>query len=248
MGKKPTKKKMLPEAPERQANPDPLSTVLLSSAVGGAAMQVGGVIASKLIENTFGNKEREENPGREANPLGNLPPKAARMWEHVYESAQERGLSKSASAAQAWCSVKRHYYRKEEGGRWYKRKKPLSQDEYPPGCEPYEGRAAANPYGRPGPAWEPTGQVGVVTDWQREHADFAIRRWKHLAPWQEDDLTWREFARRIRATGDPGSLETAEVIETIPGYVKDWAITVDNPGEPPVTKKSVRKLKAKLLK
>lgn len=74
------------------------------------------------------------------NPLGNLPPKAARQWEHVYESAQKRGLSKSASAAQAWCAVKRGYYKK--GNRWLVRKKKLGQDEYPPGCEPYRGKAA----------------------------------------------------------------------------------------------------------
>lgn len=80
------------------------------------------------------------------NPLGNLPPKAARMWEHVYESSLERGLSKSGAAASAWCAVKRHYYKK--GERWHKRKDPLSRDEYPPGCEPFRG---ANPIeGMPG--------------------------------------------------------------------------------------------------
>lgn len=70
----------------------------------------------------------------ELNPLGNLPTKASRMWEHVYESAQERGQGKSAAAAQAWCAVKRQYHKK--GGRWLKRKKPLGANEQPPGCMP----------------------------------------------------------------------------------------------------------------
>jgi hypothetical protein len=71
---------------------------------------------------------------RDANPLGNLPPKASRMWEHVYESAQERGLAKGDAAAQAWCAVKRQYHKK--GNRWLKRKQPLGPKEQPPGCTP----------------------------------------------------------------------------------------------------------------
>jgi len=71
---------------------------------------------------------------RDSNPLGNLPSKATRMWEHVYESAQERGLDKGAAAAQAWCAVKRRYYKKN--GRWLRRKAPLGPDQQPPGCTP----------------------------------------------------------------------------------------------------------------
>jgi len=71
---------------------------------------------------------------RSSNPLGNLPAKAARQWESVYESAKGRGISSSAAAAQAWCAVKRRYYKK--GGRWLKRKRPLAPDEQPPGCTP----------------------------------------------------------------------------------------------------------------
>lgn len=56
------------------------------------------------------------------------------MWEEVYASSQERGLSKSASAAQAWCAVKRYYYKKK--GRWLRRKKPIAPDKQPPGCTP----------------------------------------------------------------------------------------------------------------
>jgi hypothetical protein len=89
------------------------------------------------------------------------------------------------------------------------------------------GKRSKNPRGKAGPSWEPSSQVGHATQTQSEAADFAIRRWHELAPWQERDLTWSEFGRRIRATGDPGSRETAKTIETIPGYVKDWALTAE---------------------
>lgn len=69
-------------------------------------MQVGAVVAGKFFEK------------REQNPLGTLPPKAARTWEHVYESAQERGADKSSAAAQAWGAVNRQYHK--EGNRWLK--------------------------------------------------------------------------------------------------------------------------------
>jgi len=91
-------------------------------------------------------RKRVRNPeNMEENPLGNLPAKASRMWELVYESAQDRGFSEGDSAAQAWCAVKRRYRKK--GGRWLKRKRPLKPHESPPGCT---HRRAANPY-------EPTG-------------------------------------------------------------------------------------------
>ncbi len=70
----------------------------------------------------------------EDNPLGNLPAKASRMWEDVFESAKGRGASESAAAAQAWCAVKRHYHKK--GGRWLKRKTPIPPGKQPPGCTP----------------------------------------------------------------------------------------------------------------
>ena len=102
-------------------------------------MQVGAAVASKMLEGGGdGSKTKKSNPS-ELNPLGNLPAKASRMWEKVYESALDRGADKGAAAAQAWCAVKRYYHKK--GNRWLKRKKPLGRDESPPGCTPY----AANP-------------------------------------------------------------------------------------------------------
>lgn len=78
---------------------------------------------------------------RQTNPLGNLPEKGQRMWEDVYASAQERGHDQGAAAAQAWCAVKRYYYKK--GDKWRKRKKPLKPSQQPPGCTPID--RAANP-------------------------------------------------------------------------------------------------------
>lgn len=75
---------------------------------------------------------------RESNPTGTLPAKGARQWDHVYEAALERGHTKSAAARQAWCAVKRYYYKR--GERWIRRKKPLAPHESPPGCTPYRGK------------------------------------------------------------------------------------------------------------
>lgn len=52
-------------------------------------------------------------------PTGNLPPKAARQWEHVYRSAIDRGYSESRSAQQAWGAVKQNYVKR--GDRWVRR-------------------------------------------------------------------------------------------------------------------------------
>lgn len=46
---------------KKHQNPDPLSTVLLSSAVGGAAMQVGAAIAGKFLDKD--DKKKKSNPG-----------------------------------------------------------------------------------------------------------------------------------------------------------------------------------------
>ncbi len=59
-------------------------------------------------------------------PTGDLPAKAARMLEHVYQSARERGYSEERAARQAWCTVDRHYYRDRASGRWRKRERPLA--------------------------------------------------------------------------------------------------------------------------
>ena len=97
-----------------------------------------GACSPKAFRATSGGyrdylRKRVRNPdmSRQSNPLGNLPAKASRMWENVYESSKERGLSSGAAAAQAWCAVKRRYHKK--GGRWLKRKKPLRPDQQPPG-------------------------------------------------------------------------------------------------------------------
>jgi cation transport regulator ChaB len=85
--------------------------------------------------------ERLLNPGGRKPPSpGTLPKKGAKMLGAVYESAAEslksRGIqgksAKSRAARQAWCAVKRQY--KKVGGAWSKRKRPLGQDEQPPGC------------------------------------------------------------------------------------------------------------------
>lgn len=52
-------------------------------------------------------------------PTGNLPPKAKRQWEHVYESAKSRGFSESRAAQQAWGAVKLGYVK--VGDRWVRR-------------------------------------------------------------------------------------------------------------------------------
>ncbi len=52
-------------------------------------------------------------------PNAKMPAKAARQWEHVYQSERARGLSESRSAAAAWSTVKRSGYVKC-GTRWVK--------------------------------------------------------------------------------------------------------------------------------
>lgn len=52
-------------------------------------------------------------------PTGNLPPKAKRQWEHVYESSLARGLPPSHAAASAWSAVKRGY--KKCGSKWIRK-------------------------------------------------------------------------------------------------------------------------------
>jgi cation transport regulator ChaB len=47
----------------------------------------------------------------------NLPPKAKRMWEDVYQSAKSRGYPDESAARQAWGAVKR-CYRKNKFGYW----------------------------------------------------------------------------------------------------------------------------------
>lgn len=96
---------------------------------------------------------RSRNPGRRSKPpaSGNLPAHGKKILAAAYENAKqdalERGLSESAAkrsaAPQAWCAVKRHYYKR--GERWIKRKDPLGRDEHPPGCTPLARRRRRNP-------------------------------------------------------------------------------------------------------
>jgi len=49
-------------------------------------------------------------------PVGNLPPKAKRMWEHVYQSAKGPDCDEECAARQAWAAVKKKY--KKVGDKW----------------------------------------------------------------------------------------------------------------------------------
>ena len=72
-----------------------------------------------------------------------------------------------------------------------------------------------------------------------EAAEFALKRWGRLS-WrgpQDRDLTWKQFAKRIEATGDPGSEETAEAVRRRTGRVLDFAV----PLNPRPRKKQSRK-------
>lgn len=71
---------------------------------------------------------------------GTLPKKGVKQFSAVYVSARERGFTQQRSAQQAWCEIKRYYYKR--GDKWIKRKDPIPQDESPPGCAP--GPRAAN--------------------------------------------------------------------------------------------------------
>jgi hypothetical protein len=58
------------------------------------------------------------------NPIGDLPPKAARMLEEVHQSMVDAGHDERTAWAGAWCTVDRHY-RRDKHGRWRKRRKAL---------------------------------------------------------------------------------------------------------------------------
>lgn len=116
---------------------------------------------------------------RTSNPTGTLPDKGARQWDHVYESALERGLDKSGAARQAWCAVKRYYYKR--GDQWVARKRPLKPGQLAPGCAQYRG---SNPPASEGcvlakHAWDrPLSDCGDDPDAPREAArKLANKRW-----------------------------------------------------------------------
>jgi cation transport regulator ChaB len=53
----------------------------------------------------------------------NMPPKAQRQWEDVYQSALERnGGDESNAAKQAWGAVKKFYKKDRRSGFWVPRK------------------------------------------------------------------------------------------------------------------------------
>ncbi len=62
---------------------------------------------------------------RASNPIGDLPPKAARMHDETYRSMREAGHDEQTASRGAWCTVDRFYYR-GAGERWRRRKKPLA--------------------------------------------------------------------------------------------------------------------------
>lgn len=47
-----------------------------------------------------------------------LPPKAQRMFLHVVNTQEERGLSTERAFASAWAQIKQHYRRDEDTGMW----------------------------------------------------------------------------------------------------------------------------------
>lgn len=79
---------------------------------------------------------KRSNPPYKPPASGNLPKHGKEMLKNVYTSARERGFGEEAAARQAWCAVKRYYYKR--GNKWTKRKEPISPNEYPPGCGPPE--------------------------------------------------------------------------------------------------------------
>ena len=52
-------------------------------------------------------------------PFKNLPNKANRQWEHVYNSSLESGDDESTAATKAWGVVKKKYVKK--GDKWVKK-------------------------------------------------------------------------------------------------------------------------------
>lgn len=208
----------------RASNPG-LGNVVISSAVSGATMQAVSHFMQRLM-----NSGRQENPSRAANPLGNLPPKAARQWEAVFESAQNRGLSQGAAAAQAWCAVKRGYYKK--GNRWLKRKQRLSPSESPPGCEPYSRS-------RNSLAWETTqDDIDSVCDAHDVKCPDALDEGTvDTDAVEEAVLAYTDFDDQVNAAMS----EIEDQLIAAGVLPSDKQFRVSNPS-------SVRKLKGKLLR
>lgn len=179
-------------------------------------------------------------------PLGNLPAKASRMWEEVYASSQERGLSKGASAGQAWCAVKRHYYKK--GGRWLKRKKSLRPDQQPPGCTPssaYRPNPDCGPY-EPD-SWEFGGRTDDTTGLTIEEAFLA---YPDLAGQIVDDCARRQGCTpdkiRVRLANPDfeSAADDALVDEFFNGFARGIeAVALANPSE-----ESIRSIKRRVLR
>jgi len=59
----------------------------------------------------------------ELSVLGDLPKKAAQLWESVYKERKEAGDKDSVAAKKAWSAVKESYSKNEKTGKWTKKKK-----------------------------------------------------------------------------------------------------------------------------
>lgn len=77
---------------------------------------------------------RSQNPPYQPPQSGNLPKHGKEILARVYESTRSRGFDQESAARQAWCQVKRHYYKR--GDRWIRRSTPVPSDQYAPGCGP----------------------------------------------------------------------------------------------------------------
>ncbi len=94
-----------------------------------------------------------------------------------------------------------------------------------PGCEPSKVRVRLNPAQ------------------EDETAEYAVKRWGLLSfqTLEDRDLTWKQFARRIKSTGDPGAKETAKVISRRTGRVRDFAVKLNPRSKKRSKKKSSQK-------
>lgn len=109
-----------------------------------------------------------------------------------------------------------------------------------PGCKPHKIRVRLNPAQ------------------EDEVKEYALKRWGTLS-WKgpkDREITWTEFAARIKAAGGPGAKETAKALRDMPGLVRDFALPMNprgrkgrkNPKDKRKRARNVRDLVAKALK
>ena len=62
-----------------------------------------------------------------------------------------------------------------------------------------------------------------------EIKEYALKRWGALS-WrgkQDRDITWGEFAERIRSSGDPGAKKVADALSGMPGLVRGFPLPMN---------------------